>query len=45
MRVLKVLLATLIVVVMKTEMRIFNNNEIKSHEALIFGYFKLYFAA
>jgi hypothetical protein len=35
MCVLKVLLATLIVVVMKTEMRIFNNNEIKNNKELI----------
>jgi len=31
---LKVLLATLIMVVMKTEMHIFNNNKIKSNEEL-----------
>jgi len=35
MCIFKVLLATLIMVVMKTEMRIFNNNKIKSNEKLI----------
>ena len=35
MCVLKVLLATLITVVMKTEMRIFNNNEIQGNEELM----------
>jgi len=35
MCVLKVLMATLIVVVMKTEICIFNNNEIKGHEELM----------
>jgi len=37
----KVVLATPIMVIMKTEMRTFNNNRIKGNV----GYFKLYFAA